>query len=329
MCGIAGASLHPDEKCAPTRIATAMLKAIEHRGRDATGAAWVAPQSLAVYFQKDNVPASKFVPQLNLEGARTFILHTRYGTKGSATNQANNHPIVLPGMVGIHNGMLRNDDALFAMLGEDTKRYGQVDSEAAFALLNADDKTPTTHRLGMLEGSAALAWLQVDDEGCSDRVLHLARVAYSPLVLGFTPKGSVLFASTYGAVRAAATVIGVNLTHTLDVKEGTYLRIHRGAVQGWESIPGRAPAATPKQQTLPAGKAKAKVLTTPARGPLHGVTDLFDKSKQQVSAESVTEEREPFHKAPWKRIVETVSDRASYSTWDRDWWASKGRDGRK
>jgi len=309
-----------------------MLRMIEHRGRDATGAAWVAPQSLAVYFQKDNVPASKFIPMLNLEGARTAILHTRYGTKGTATNPANNHPIVLPGMVGIHNGMLRNDDALFAMLGEGTTRYGQVDSEAAFALLNADDKTPTTHRLGMIEGSAALAWLNVDDEGCSDRVLHLARVSSSPLWIGSTPKGSLLFGSTRGTIEAGARVIGARLQFVQEVSEGTYLRVHRGKVVEWTAIPGRVPAA-PKPVTH---SRPLTTTTTPTRGPLHGVTDLFDKGSKSAPKDTPNPAAETFHKAPWKkaeqiaaRVVETVSDRRNYSTWDRDWWASKGRDGRK
>ena len=295
-------SLAPDEKCYPTRVAAAMLLAIEHRGKDATGAAWVAPKSLSVYFQKENVTASKFVPSLNLEGARTVILHTRYATKGSPKVNGNNHPIVVPGMVGVHNGCLRNDDALFDMLGDQVERYAQVDSEAAFALLNAADKTPITERLSLLEGSAALAWLTVDDEGLSDRVLHLARVSSSPLWLGQTPKGSTLFGSTLGAVEAGAKAMGTTLVYRHQVKEGTYLTVHRGTVTGWHTIPHRALAAATQAETkAKATKAQALVAVPELRGFAHGITDLFDQAAEARQS----------------------------GTWDRNWWAKRGRDGRK
>lgn len=237
MCGIAGFSLAPDEKVAPTRLAAALLRGIEHRGKDATGAAWVMPKTLEVFFQKAPVKASDFIPQLNLEGARTCILHTRFATKGAVANNDNNHPIVIPGMVGIHNGVLYNDDELFAMLGDEVTRYAQVDSEAAFALLNASDDTPVTERLALLDGSAALAWLHVDDEGLSDRVLHIARVSSSPVWIGKTPKGSVIFASTRATLENAERELGVKMVTMQTLTEGTYVKVHRGRIQSITDIP--------------------------------------------------------------------------------------------
>lgn len=235
MCGIAGFSLAPDEKCAPTRLAAALLKSIEPRGRDATGAAWVAPKTLEVFYRKDAVPASRFIPGLDLAGARTAILHTRFATQGSKANNDNNHPIVLPGMVGIHNGVLHNDDELFKMLG--TERIAQVDSEAAFALLNHDDKTPTTERLALLEGSAALAWLTVDDEGLSDRVLHLARVHGSPLWIGQTKAGSTIFGSTRSVLEAAEKELNLRMEFMHQVAEGVYVTVRRGTITMWDEVP--------------------------------------------------------------------------------------------
>jgi len=253
MCGIAGLSLAADERCYPTKISAAMLRAIAHRGPDATGAAWVEPKSLEVWFQKEPVPASQFIPMLDLHGARTAILHTRYGTQGAKENNDNNHPIVLPGMVGIHNGMLRNDDALFALTG--AERIGQVDSEAAFALLNHHDGTDTCTRLAMLEGSAALAWLTVDDEGLSDRVLHLARVTSSPLWVAQSNRGSFFFGSTRGTIEAAEKEMGQVFPFVQMIPEGTYMRIRRGCIIEWAIIPLPV-RPEPKQSVWVGSKAK-------------------------------------------------------------------------
>ena len=237
MCGIAGLSLAPEERTFPTRVAAAMLREIEHRGRDATGAAWVQPQTLGVFFAKAPVPAHRFIPTLNLEGSRTAILHTRWGTKGSNKVEENNHPIVVPGIVGVHNGVIRNDDDIFKALGSPT-RFGEVDSEAIFAALAADVPQTAPERLSVLRGSAAVAWLTVDDEGLSDRVLHLARVTSSPLWIGQTKKGSTLFGSTRRTIEAGAHEMKTRLVFEHEVEEGTYFRIRRGVIIEWSAIPG-------------------------------------------------------------------------------------------
>lgn len=262
MCGIAGFSLAPDERCQPTTIARAMLREIAHRGPDATGAAWVAPKTLDVYVQKEAVPASRFAPGLNLEGARTCIMHTRWATKGSTTNALNNHPIDVHGIVGVHNGVIRNDDAVFDLL--DAERFGQVDSEAAFALLNYEAEMSIGDRLSLLEGSAALAWLTVDDEGKSDRVLHLARVASSPLWIGQTDLGSTFFGSTRRTlVAAVSNVAGARLTFEHEVPEGCYVRVSRGRICEAVAMP---------QSTPVVGRARPSVMSDVERMAVAGAT---------------------------------------------------------
>lgn len=240
MCGIAGLSLAPEERTFPTRVAAAMLKEIEHRGPDATGVAYVKPESLEVFYAKAPIKARQFVAtHLNLEGSRTAILHTRWATKGSFKVEENNHPIVVPGVVGVHNGQIRNDDDVFKALGN-PERYGEVDSEAAFALIASDvPKQSIPERLSILRGTAALAWLTVDDEGLSDRVLHLARVDSSPLWLGQTKKGSTVFGSTRTTIVAAAAAMNTKLVFEHQVEEGTYLRVRRGVIIEWAAIPGQ------------------------------------------------------------------------------------------
>lgn len=226
MCGIGGFVRSPDEKVDSRVLAAALLSRIEERGRHATGAAFF--DGGRAWIQKDPIPASTFVKDLDMSAeAPTAVLHTRWATKGSPKNNANNHPIEIPGrMLGVHNGCLRNDDALFDVIGR-AKRIAQVDSEAIFAALSyLDEKTPAT--LARMEGSAAVAWIEPEGD---ENTLHVARVQSSPLIYGMTEAGSFVFASTERALTGAVTAAGMHLSggpHTLS--EGTYLRVRHGAV---------------------------------------------------------------------------------------------------
>lgn len=207
-------------------LATSLLAGIEERGRHATGAAFF--DGGRAWVQKDPIPASAFVKDLDMSAeAPTAVLHTRWATKGSPSNNANNHPIEIPGrMLGVHNGCLWNDDALFEVIGR-SKRIAQVDSEAIFAALAyLDEKAPAA--LARLEGSAAVAWIEPEGD---ENTLHVARVQSSPLIYGMTEAGSFVFASTDRALLRATREAGMHLSggpYTLG--EGTYLRVRHGSV---------------------------------------------------------------------------------------------------
>jgi glucosamine 6-phosphate synthetase-like amidotransferase/phosphosugar isomerase protein len=64
----------------------------------------------------------------------SVIGHCRTPTKGDPSNNLNNHPIVMGRVVGIHNGVVVNDDELFQKFRLD--RRAQVDTEIIFALIN-------------------------------------------------------------------------------------------------------------------------------------------------------------------------------------------------
>lgn len=224
MCGIAGFNLSKSEKSLDSRVlAGALLKQIEERGRHATGIAYLNGDKFSV--RKAPVPASKFLTRLIDMNPDTTnaILHTRWATKGSPEVNANNHPIISGKIVGVHNGHLSNDDAVFDYLG--SERRGQVDSEAAFALLSATKYHPT-QVLDSLEGRAALAWLDTRNR----ESLFLARCCDSPLAIGQTRQGSLIFASTMKHLMIAAKKAGLAFSWADEVEEYTYLRVRNGVI---------------------------------------------------------------------------------------------------
>lgn len=224
MCGIAGASLAPTDSIDSRRLAVSLLLGIEDRGRHATGVAWNNDDEIWVC--KDAIPASEFVTGVHVPSeSRTFIAHTRWATQGSPTNNDNNHPIDVRGIVGVHNGCMWSDDLLFDLIGPE-KRIAQVDSEAIFAFL-LHSKLPTREALEMLtSGSAAIAWFNLNDTD----TLNLARVSSSPLILARTSNGSLLFASTREALQRAADKNGLTISMFTTVEEGTFLQVREGEI---------------------------------------------------------------------------------------------------
>lgn len=228
MCGIAGFSISDTEHRVinSRKLAKSLLLEIQKRGTDATGAAWseTVNDERQIFYAKQQVPASHFVNDLDTlmpRHTRTAILHTRYATKGSPANEDNNHPILVPnGVIGVHNGVIVNDDDLFDQHGWD--RIAEVDSEAIFQLLA--DPSLGIARLGELIGRAAIAWFDVADAN----TLHIARLEGSPLVIGHTLRGSVVFASTEPLLKAATNRLGLRLSTVWHVPQFFYMKIVNG-----------------------------------------------------------------------------------------------------
>lgn len=234
MCGIAGFSISDkDHRFIESRyLSRCLLKQIIERGRDATGAAWSenTDNGLEVWYTKAAVPATEFLDALQEmpRYTRSAILHTRYATQGDPSNNDNNHPIVVPNVVGVHNGVIVNDDFIFDKLGCD--RLAQVDSEAIFRLI-AEHDNPLPH-LHKLRGRAAIAWFKADDPS----TLHIARLEGSPLHVGQTRHGSLVFASTYGNLTAATRASNTPLVETWQMDEWSYMAVRKGVIHEFAKL---------------------------------------------------------------------------------------------
>lgn len=97
-----------------------------------------------------------------------MIGHCRLKTKGSELNNVNNHPIVRDRVVGVHNGIISNDDELFMQFEKEFDRNGRVDSEIIFALIehfsgNAGAIAPAIQKAAsVLRGGYACAMTHVN-----------------------------------------------------------------------------------------------------------------------------------------------------------------------
>jgi glucosamine 6-phosphate synthetase-like amidotransferase/phosphosugar isomerase protein len=223
MCGIAGYSLSSDSRLKRTLAAQALLAGIAERGADAVGYAHRGTGS-SVTVHKRRSGASALLDEVHVPPASTQVLvHVRDYTKGHPRIEANNHPVRHGAVVGIHNGIIVNDEEIFARYGFSRAQPEMtVDSEAIFAL--AEHSEGSAEALEELFGAMATAWL---DERIPS-TLFLARAVGRPLWVG-TTRSELFFASTRDALEVLESSLRVTLRKR-EVDEGTLLRVEDGRI---------------------------------------------------------------------------------------------------
>lgn len=176
---------------------------LQPRGLDASGIAvinetgtdesWVFKKALK---PERFVVRPKFQETLQKIGPNTnfIMLHARAATVGGTEDNFNNHPIIIPNYIGIHNGTIFNDDKLFEQHGKDFPRVGEVDSEIIFRLYahfseqglapkQAMQQT-AEHLSGAFTG-AIVGWKNAHRMVMfkNDRALCLVRIPYYDIVI--------------------------------------------------------------------------------------------------------------------------------------------------
>src|SRR5881296_3677301 len=224
MCGIAGYSVRSRSSLERTLAAQALLAAIAERGADAVGYAYRSPAETYPTVVKQRTPASKFLERLSVpEAATQLLVHVRDYTKGHPSIAANNHPVRHGPVVGIHNGIITNDDELLAPHScARAEPRMTVDSEAIFAI--AAHSRNDARALEHLRGAMATAWLDQREPG----TVFAARGVGRPLWLG-RGRNEVFFASTRRALEIASEYTGVRLRMT-ELRDGTFLALRDGRV---------------------------------------------------------------------------------------------------
>jgi glucosamine 6-phosphate synthetase-like amidotransferase/phosphosugar isomerase protein len=221
MCGIAGYSLSGSSSLERTLAAQALLAGIAERGADAVGYAHRCPGG-SVEIHKQRSGASALLEQVVLPAAATEVLvHVRDYTKGHPRIEANNHPIRHGAVVGVHNGIIFNDDDLMEEHGfERAEPLMTVDSEAIFALAEAAEGAASA--LEQLRGSMATAWIDERRAG----TVFLARGVGRPLWIA-TGREELFFASTKAALEVVERFVQLKLRKR-EIPEGTVVLAAEG-----------------------------------------------------------------------------------------------------
>ena len=179
MCGIFGVTV--GESPFRTRELPVLLKDLflfsESRGKEASGIAVCGEEKIQVL--KSAVAASSMIRSSQyrrlmaetlrekLQEPMAIIGHSRLVTDGSRYDQGNNQPVLAGDCVGIHNGIIVNNEEIWKEQS-DLRRQYQVDSEVIFALLR---KFLQEHRsivqaaqrlFRAIQGSASIAVLFSD-----------------------------------------------------------------------------------------------------------------------------------------------------------------------
>jgi glucosamine--fructose-6-phosphate aminotransferase (isomerizing) len=194
MCGIFGVILGPDGRATLEALhATIKLqfKLSESRGSEAAGWAVRTRQGISVMKRPINgirmTRSSEYrrlFDEAVLNGSASsngshrrngsltpplaVIGHSRMGTNGLQTDNDNNQPVVCGGVVGVHNGIIVNDEALWRRFPAMRRRFG-VDTEVLLSLVRQfrADGQPLIDAMcsafGLIEGAASVALLFEDD----------------------------------------------------------------------------------------------------------------------------------------------------------------------
>jgi glucosamine 6-phosphate synthetase-like amidotransferase/phosphosugar isomerase protein len=251
MCGIAGYSLSGSSSVERTLAAQALLAGIAERGADAVGYAHRCPGG-SVEIHKQRSGASALLEQVVLPAeAAEVLVHVRDYTKGHPRIEANNHPIRHGAVVGVHNGIIFNDDDLMEQHGfERAEPLMTVDSEAIFAL--AEAAWGEASALEQLNGSMATAWIDERRPG----TVFLARGVGRPLWIGTGPE-ELFFASTKAALEVVEKFLRLKLRKR-EIPEGTVVVAAEGRELGRERF---RPDRNFEESPLPAVRAPQEGLS--------------------------------------------------------------------
>ena len=199
-CGI-GAIHGRGKQYSQGKTAPALWTALEDRGRQAAGTAWIDADCLrkdgtvqSIWYAKDAKSASSLAGGLKrLMGKTTWwqMFHTRLATHG-INNAANAHPHFSScnSVCLVHNGVVSNYDQVWDGIGR--KQTGPVDSQAlAEALAVGGIDEVIKHAVGTM----SLIWADVRDPAGT---LHFWTNGENPLHFGRldNPSGDIMVAST-------------------------------------------------------------------------------------------------------------------------------------
>ncbi len=205
MCGIFGLAISRDYPITGKQVKNQvdlLFRLSETRGKEAAGIALMNEREITVF--KRPLRAKKFIQKkdyqqlfqeknnINCTNKKSIhpvavIGHSRLVTNGAYEVHENNQPVITSNLVGVHNGIIVNDEELWKTQVKGP-RTAEVDSEIIFALIEKyltirDDLIwAITSAFKILKGTASIATFVAD---------------YNALIL-YTNNGSLYIATLPG-----------------------------------------------------------------------------------------------------------------------------------
>ncbi len=215
MCGIFGFIAAPGAELGPDRMRSYLrdlFQLSEPRGQEASGLAIALGRQIRV-FKRGQRPShmlrsrgyQEFLSKIStdlildrearLKEPVAVLGHCRLVTNGAEIIAGNNHPVEVDGLVGIHNGIVTNDSALWDRYPHFSRKH-EIDSEILLRIL--DDKISKTDNVktalkllfSEIQGSASLAFFPINSP-----ILGLATNLGSLHILSVPDKNLLIFAS--------------------------------------------------------------------------------------------------------------------------------------
>lgn len=204
MCSISGV-IRFGTAPIKAEMLTQLMLSMENRGMDASGVALVNNGRIEICkadesawrFTSSKMYAS-FLEEHLREDTKIALCHTRACTKGDPRDAVNNHPVFAGNCAVVHNGVVRNDDKIFAE--HKLERKAEVDTDVIRAIVDRYGLTSqAVEKLQELEGSVASIIVSNEEP---EKVLLLR---YSnPLIVAMSSDDLMFMASEKHAIHVAA-----------------------------------------------------------------------------------------------------------------------------
>lgn len=288
MCGIAGFSLKQNSSVNARVLAHALLSQIESRGSHASGFAFTSGTALGYY--KNAVRGGQLPLRTMPRDAKTVILHTRFSTHGSETDNRNNHPVMSPdGNIALtHNGVISNHDTVRRGFSPQIQAaLPEVDTSVIPTLLQ-EGSYRDFNKLG---GYAAVAWLVKGEEN----LLHLGRLKNSPVAWTQLQDGSFVYASTKQLLQGALRQAGLWHGGILELAEHDYIIVNHGLIVASATLPNmsyQSSSAYSGYQSATSGQGPRVVTPAKAAGSANpglpkSATPTFSGSENDASPKGI------------------------------------------
>tara|TARA_X000000368_G_scaffold417439_1_gene413844 strand:+ start:11676 stop:13694 length:2019 start_codon:yes stop_codon:yes gene_type:complete len=179
MCGIFGVISKKEAKYSKSFIEkslTSLAKFSESRGKDSSGLCVFDQKNNKLIINKGNTHTTELFKKKNVKDSLKYLHtsdtkfafgHSRLVTNGTQLNANNNQPILKDGVIGIHNGIITNDDELWCV-NPDINREYEIDTEVLLALIRKElnltnnIEASVAKSISSIEGTASVA-LMFDD----------------------------------------------------------------------------------------------------------------------------------------------------------------------